>query len=208
MFSASLIVLIITSLVCSNNAYLISAVRPKTASHLFSSVGNSNRLASNVFRSTPDNKKPKGKEPEKEGFDGLFANLEKAENDPKSKKPPIYEPGAYTNNLLSAAAYVVPIADAFDLGKYMFEAYPDALAAYNTLFGAAAGIYNGVPFLPFAVFFLLSYVCRAPNFPVSVRFHVAQAFMLSLVQFVPSLLFGVLEKAGVPGMAVLYNTGK
>jgi hypothetical protein len=53
----------------------------------------------------------------------------------------------------------------------------------------------------------MSYICRAPTFPVEVRFHVAQAFMLSIIQFVPSLGFGLLEKAGVPGMAVLYNTG-
>ena len=53
----------------------------------------------------------------------------------------------------------------------------------------------------------MSYICRAPTFPVEVRFHFAQAFMISLIQFIPSLTFGLLEKAGVPGMAVLYNTG-
>ena len=30
--------------------------------------------------------------------------------------------------------------------------------------------------------------------------------MISIIQFVPSLGFGLLEKAGVPGMGVLYNT--
>jgi len=30
--------------------------------------------------------------------------------------------------------------------------------------------------------------------------------MLSIIQFVPSLGFGLLEKAGVPGLAVPYNT--
>jgi hypothetical protein len=30
--------------------------------------------------------------------------------------------------------------------------------------------------------------------------------MLSLFQFIPALLFGLLEKGGVPGMAILYNT--
>lgn len=52
----------------------------------------------------------------------------------------------------------------------------------------------------------MSYISRAASFPVAVRFHFAQAFMVSLVQFVPSLLFGFLEKGGVPGMAVAYNT--
>lgn len=133
--------------------------------------------------------------------------LEEAEADPKGVPPPIYEPGPYTNRALAALAYVVPIVDAADLGKYMFEAYPVTAEVYNTLFGPLSAIYNGVPFLPFAVFFLLSYVCRAPTFPVEIRFHVAQAFMLSLFQFIPSLLFGLLEKGGVPGMGVLYNTG-
>ena len=113
----------------------------------------------------------------------------------------------------------------------MFEAYPDTLAAYNTAFGAIAGVYNGgdffvqiltnhyhlssacfsyicifssslapsVPFLPFAVFFLLSYIARAPTFPVETRFHASQAFMLSILQFPASVLFPIMEKAGVPG---------
>ena len=146
------------------------------------------------------------KEPEKEGLERLQADLEKAENDPKKSKPPLYEPGPYTLQLLAAAAYIIPIVDAADLGKYMFEAYPAVGSAYQTVFGPLSAISNGVPFLPFAIFFLLSYICRAPTFPVEVRFHVAQAFMLSIIQFVPSLGFGLLEKGGVPGMGVLYNT--
>ena len=147
----------------------------------------------------------KQKEPEKEGLERLQDLLSKA--DAKGKKgPPIYEPGSYPSHLIAALAYVIPVVDSADLGKYMFEAYPDIGTAFNTLFGPVVAIYNGVPFLPFAVFFLMSYICRAPTFPVEVRFHFAQAFMLSIVQFVPSLLFGLMEKAGVPGMAVLYNT--
>lgn len=146
------------------------------------------------------------KEPEKEGLDRLQDQLRKADENPNSKKPPLYEPGPYTLQILAALAYVVPLVDAGDLGKYMFEAYPQVGEIYNTVLGPLSGIYNGVPFLPFAVFFLLSYICRAPSFPVEVRFHVAQAFMLSIVQFIPSFGFGLLEKGGVPGMGVLYNT--
>ena len=131
------------------------------------------------------------------------------DKDPKKKKgPPIYEPGSYPIHLLSALAYVVPIVDSFDLGKYMFEAYPDTLGAYNAVFGPLAGVYNSVPFLPFAVFFLMSYICRAPTFSTEVRFHFSQAFMLSIVQFVPSLGLSLLEKAGVQGLGIFYNTGK
>jgi Chloroplast import apparatus Tic20-like len=151
-------------------------------------------------------KKPK--EPEKEGWERIQALISEADKDPKKKKgPPIYEPGTYVTHLLASLAYIIPIVDSQDLGKYMFEAYPAIASVYNGAFGSIAGIYNGVPFLPFAVFFLMSYICRAPTFPVEVRFHFAQAFMLSIIQFVPSLGFGLLEKAGVPGMAVLYNTG-
>ena len=57
-----------------------------------------------------------------------------------------------------------------------------------------------VPFLPFAVFFLLSYIARAPTFPVETRFHASQAFMLSILQFPASVLFPIMEKAGVPGI--------
>lgn len=150
-------------------------------------------------------KKPK--EPEKLGWERLKASLEEADKDPKKKKgPPIYEPGPYQYQAIAALAYLIPIVDASDLGKYMFEAYPAISEVYSTLFGTLAAVYNGVPFLPFAVFFLMSYVCRAPTFPVEVRFHFSQAFIVSLIQFLPSIGFGLLEKAGVPGMAVLYNT--
>lgn len=157
--------------------------------------------------STPLTSLSAEKKEEKYGMERLQDALEKADKDTKNKgRPPIYEPGSYPVHLLAALAYVIPIVDASDLGKYMFEAYPLTGAVYNSVFGAIAGVYNGVPFLPFAVFFIMSYICRAPSFPVEVRFHFAQAFMLSIIQFIPSLGFGLLEKGGVPGMGVLYNT--
>jgi hypothetical protein len=180
------------------------AFRPIARSVVRTSVA-----ASNVAIFEPLEMAKKPKEPEKEGFERLKQMLDDADNDPKKKKgPPIYEPGGYPQHVLAALPYLIPIADAADLGKYMFEAYPAVASAYTALFGPIVAIYNGVPFLPFAIFFLLSYVCRAPTFPVEVRFHASQAFMLSVIQFVPSLLFGLLEKGGVPGLAIPYNTGK
>ena len=68
--------------------------------------------------------------------------IEKADKkeEKNGKKPPIYEPGSYPVHLLAALAYVIPIVDASDLGKYMFEAYPTTGAIYNTIFGTIAGI--------------------------------------------------------------------
>jgi hypothetical protein len=149
---------------------------------------------------------PNTKPPTKTGVERLQKLLEDADKDPK-RKPPLYEPGPYQNHILAALAYTIPICDAADLGKYMFEAYPITAEVYNSVYGPLAGVYNGVPFLPFAVFFLMSYISRAPTFPVEIRFHFSQAFIVSLIQFIPSLGFGLLEKAGVPGMGVLYNTG-
>ena len=167
----------------------------------------------NVVHMSDENKdKDNKKKPvvEKTVWEEMMEALkDDAGDDPKKKKgPPIYEPGPYPIHLLSALAYVVPIADSFDLGKYMFEAYPDVLTAYSALFGPVASVYNSVPFLPFAIFFLMSYICRAPTFSTEVRFHFSQAFMLSIIQFVPSLLLGLLEKGGVPGLGVVYNTGR
>jgi Chloroplast import apparatus Tic20-like len=144
---------------------------------------------------------------EKTGISRLFEIIEESDKEPDDT-PPIYEPGPYPFRLLAALAYLVPIVDASDVGKYMFEAYPDVGAAYNTLFGPVAAIFNGVPFLPFVVYFAMSYICRAPSFPVEVRFHFAQAFMLSIIQFLPVLLLNALEKGGVPGLGVLYNSCK
>lgn len=161
--------------------------------------------SSTTFQMADEKKTPPAEKTPIELIQEAFEN----DKDPKKKKgPPIYEPGSYPIHLLSALAYVVPIVDSFDLGKYMFEAYPDTLAVYSAIFGPLAGVYNSVPFLPFAVFFLMSYICRAPTFSTEVRFHFAQAFMLSIVQFVPSLGLSLLEKAGVQGLGVFYNTGK
>lgn len=161
-----------------------------------------------VVQMSEENNDKNKKPAEKSTWELMQEALKDDSSDPKKKKgPPIYEPGPYPIHLLSALAYVVPIADSFDLGKYMFEAYPDVLAAYNTVFGPVASVYNGVPFLPFAIFFLMSYICRAPTFSTEVRFHFSQAFMLSIIQFIPSLLLGLLEKGGVPGLGVVYNTG-
>lgn len=96
----------------------------------------------------------------------------------------------------------------FDKKSFSYALFTDVLGAYNAVLGPLASIYNGVPFLPFAVFFLMSYISRAPTFPVEVRFHYAQALMLCFVQFVPSLGLSLLEKAGVAGLGVLYNTGQ
>ena len=49
---------------------------------------------------------------------------------------------------------------------------------------------------------MLSYIARAPTFPVETRFHASQAFMLSILQFPASVLFPIMEKAGVPGKFV------
>ena len=156
----------------------------------------------------------KGKEPRKSDpasevspWERIKKSLKESGEPNKKNGPPIYEPGSYQTHLLSALAYVVPIADASDLGKYVFEAYPAVATAYNAIFGPVVAVYNGVPFLPFGVFFLMSYICRAPTFPIEVRFHVAQAFMLSLIQFVPSIGFGLLEKADFPFINVAYNSG-
>lgn len=177
-----------------------TAFRMYPTSHIGASVRNYGSRSLTMSSQSP-------KEPEKVGWERLKAAIDEKEADPKKKDlPPIYEPGGYQVSALAALAYLVPLVDASDLGKYMFEAYPAIASVYNSAFGTIAAVYNGVPFLPFAIFFLMSYVCRAASFPVEVRFHFAQAFMVSLIQFVPSLLFGFLEKGGVPGMAVAYNS--
>jgi len=119
---------------------------------------------------------------------------------------PLYRPGSYPRRALAALTYLIPLIDASDLGKYMFEAYPEIGSLYNSVLAPFIAVYNGVPFLPFAVFFAMAYVARGPQFPTEIRFHISQAFVLSLLQFVPSLVFPFMERAQVPGIAVWYNT--
>ena len=48
-------------------------------------------------------------------------------NKPTHVTPNItHNTGPYTNSLIASLAYLIPIVDASDLGKYMFEAYPDS----------------------------------------------------------------------------------
>ena len=192
----------------NSTAYVFPKVQKLSSTLNSVQVDTKINIPEQIFKSDPKKPVKNPKEPEKEGWERFMAALEDAKKNPdKPKIPPIYKPGPYPYRLLAALAYVVPIVDASDLGKYMFEAYPETQVLYNTLFGSLSAVYNGVPFLPFAVFFLMSYICRAPTFPVEIRFHFSQAFMLAIIQFVPSLLFGLLEKVGVPGMAIPYNTG-
>ncbi len=99
----------------------------------------------------------KEKPPTKEGYAWLKEQLEKLENDKKERPPPLYEPGPYSQKLLAASAYFIPVVDSLDLGKYMFEAYPEVGSVFSTAFGPLAAIYNGVPFLSFSVFFFMIY---------------------------------------------------
>lgn len=67
------------------------------------------------------------KDTEKYGWDLIKDALSGDDDkDPKKKPqgPPIYEPESYPIHAVAALAYVVPLLDAFDLGKYIFEAYP------------------------------------------------------------------------------------
>lgn len=137
-----------------------------------------------------------------------FRNFQLQSRNDNLSYVPLYRPGSYPRRALAALTYLIPLIDASDLGKYMFEAYPEIGSLYNSVLAPFIAIYNGVPFLPFAVFFAMAYVARGPQFPTEIRFHISQAFVLSLLQFVPSLVFPFMERAQVPGIAVWYNTSK
>lgn len=202
----SLIMAVIIYMATSVDSLVTSPVRSLLRKPSVTSLYSSPTITPPTIVSTDLSMKRK---PPKTGMERITSFLEEdAKKDPSKKVPPIYEPGPYYFRILAALAYLIPIIDASDLGKYMFEAYPVVGETYNALFGTVSTIYNAVPFLPFAIFFIMSYIARAPSFPVEVRFHFAQAFMVALVQVIPSLTFGFLDKAGVPGMLVLYNAGK
>ena len=191
--SMQLAIVLFLGLICKLNSF---AFRTQSISS-FSTTKRSLLPSNNVFAADPT--------PEKSNWEKIKEELAK---DNSNKKPPIYEPGPYPQRALAAAAYLIPLIDATDLGKYMFEAYPFIGTFFNGFIGPLSEVYNGIPFLPFAVYFIMSYISRAPSFPTEIRFHFAQAFMVGLVQLIPSILLGVMEKAGVPGLAVLYNTRK
>ena len=84
-------------------------------------TGSTATLESSALSMAENDDKPKQKEPELEGWARLQSQLEEAEKSGKGNRPPIYEPGPYQVHLLAALAYVIPIVDSQDLGKYMFE---------------------------------------------------------------------------------------
>ena len=121
-FTASLVSVFIAA--TSNNvmAFGGSRIIPSRAIRSRSALtGSSVTLESSVLRMADDDDKSKQKEPELEGWARLQSQLEEAEKSGKGNRPPIYEPGPYQVHLLSALAYVIPIVDSQELGKYMFE---------------------------------------------------------------------------------------
>lgn len=113
--NASVLLLLIVTYFNSNNSLRLLSSQNRISSNIKLN-GQSDSFVPSQFAMAENKKEPKV------GWERLQAALEEADKDPKKKRgPPIYEPESYPYHLLSALAYVIPIVDASDIGKYMFE---------------------------------------------------------------------------------------
>ena len=167
-FTASLVSAFIA--IASVNAFGGSRIIPTRAIRSRSALTGSTATLESSALSMADDNKPKEKEPELEGWARLQQQLADAEKSGKGNRPPVYEPGPYQVHLLSALAYVIPIVDSQDLGKYMFEVYFQ---------------YNSQLILPFMITDPHTYSLS----PSSLCRHILMLVLLSILSLVLRQLF-------------------
>ncbi|KAH7294602.1 hypothetical protein KP509_27G009300 [Ceratopteris richardii] len=113
------------------------------------------------------------------------------------------------DRIISASAYLLPLFDGFQYGRYFLAQFPQAQVAMKPLYPILR-IYTSTPFASIAVFFSFYFlVVRNPNFNRYVRFNTMQAVMLDVLLILPGLTEGIYHPQGGVGLEVLivfYNT--
>lgn len=99
--------------------------------------------------------------------------------------------------LIATMPYVLPLADGFEWGRYVFEQVPLAALPFVPLFPVMKLL--NAPFVSFGLFIVLfSFVTRNPNLSRFVRFNTLQAIYLDIALIFPQLLKSVGATTGIP----------
>uniref|UniRef100_A0A6U2G7E7 Protein TIC 20 n=1 Tax=Hemiselmis andersenii TaxID=464988 RepID=A0A6U2G7E7_HEMAN len=97
--------------------------------------------------------------------------------------------------LTACLPYVLPLADGFEWGRYVFEQVPIMALPFVPLF-PIMGILN-LPFVSFGIFiFLFSFVARNPEIPRFVRFNTLQAIYIDIALIFPQLFKSLMGATG------------
>mmetsp|Transcript_7460 Transcript_7460/g.14545 ORF Transcript_7460/g.14545 Transcript_7460/m.14545 type:complete len:227 (+) Transcript_7460:206-886(+) len=97
--------------------------------------------------------------------------------------------------LTACLPYILPLADGFEWGRYVFEQVPIMALPFVPLF-PIMGILN-LPFVSFGIFiFLFSFVARNPEIPRFVRFSTLQAIYIDIALIFPQLFKSLMGATG------------
>mmetsp|Transcript_30344 Transcript_30344/g.44314 ORF Transcript_30344/g.44314 Transcript_30344/m.44314 type:complete len:233 (+) Transcript_30344:9-707(+) len=90
------------------------------------------------------------------------------------------------DRFVACLPYALPLADSFEWGHYVFDAFPLATIPFLPLFPVIQLL--NLPFVSFGIFIILfSFVARNPAFSRTVRFNTLQAVYLDVVLIFPQL---------------------
>jgi len=90
------------------------------------------------------------------------------------------------DRFVACLPYALPLADSFEWGHYVFDAFPLATIPFVPLFPVIQLL--NLPFVSFGIFIILfSFVARNPSFSRTVRFNTLQAVYLDVVLIFPQL---------------------
>lgn len=97
--------------------------------------------------------------------------------------------------LVGCLPYVLPLADGFEWGRYVFEQIPLLALPFVPLFPVMS--FLNAPFVSFGIFiFLFSFVARNPEYSRFVRFNTLQAIYLDIALIFPQLFKSIMGATG------------
>jgi len=94
------------------------------------------------------------------------------------------------DRFVACLPYALPLADSFEWGHYIFDAFPLAAIPFLPLFPVISLL--NLPFVSFGIFIILfNFVARNPQFSRLVRFNTLQAVYLDVILIFPQLIRGI-----------------
>lgn len=110
-----------------------------------------------------------------------------------------YNPTPYTDRLISAASYTLPLLNGVSYGRFLLSQSPSLSSLFSPLLPLLS-LYRSVPYASFLAFFALYLaVARNPSLSRFARFNAMQALMLDVGLVLPQLLIRIVGNPGRPG---------
>ena len=150
MLSSSLRSLAVFAMIAATQAFTPALTVPSRSSLLQVKTGRTNIMAQNRMRRSPT---------------GVSAGLKMQKQDGDGTDA--------LDRFVACLPYALPLADSFEWGHYIFDAFPLAAIPFLPLFPVISLL--NLPFVSFGIFIILfNFVARNPQFSRLVRFNTLQ----------------------------------